>query len=65
MDLQLQIMTFNIIIDALLNAGQKDDQKNLFAAISDNGFRADVATYNVFMKKSDKRRVAGRDSKRF
>jgi len=40
MDLQIQIMTFNIIIDALLNAGWKDDPNNLFAAISDNGFTA-------------------------
>lgn len=50
MDPQLHIKTFNIMIDALFNAGRKDDAKILFAAILDYSLVPDVATYTITMK---------------
>ncbi|CAD6229376.1 unnamed protein product [Miscanthus lutarioriparius] len=44
-DLQLDIITFNIMIDALFKVGRKEDAMDLFAAIPANGLVPSVVTY--------------------
>ena len=46
-DLQPDIITFTIMIDALFKGGRKEDAMDLFAAIPANGLVPSVVTYRL------------------
>jgi leucine-rich PPR motif-containing protein len=47
MDFQLDIVTFNIMIGALLKSGRKEDAMDMFTAISAHGLVPNVVTYRL------------------
>ena len=49
-DLKLDIITFNIMIDALFKGGRKKDAMDLFAAFPAHGLVPNVVTYGLMME---------------
>ena len=49
-DFQLNIITFTIMIDALLKSGRKEDAMDMFTAISAHGLVPDVGIYHLMIQ---------------
>ena len=47
---QLHIITFNIMIDALLKSERKEDAMDMFTAVSAHGLVPDVVTYDLMIQ---------------
>jgi pentatricopeptide repeat protein len=48
--LKCEFKTFNILINALLQGGRKDEANNLFSSVSGNGIVPDGVTYSLVIE---------------
>jgi pentatricopeptide repeat protein len=49
-NLKCEFKTFNILINALLQGGRKDEANNLFSSVSGNGIVPDGVTYSLVIE---------------